>query len=104
MLTRGAGLGGRIEIVCGDALALPFADDSFDVAWTQAVGQNIADKRALHRSTGAGRPPGGRVAMFEIVAGPGGRSSIQSRGPTATEQSSCRPPKSCASCSTDEGR
>ncbi|MGZ4245126.1 MAG: methyltransferase domain-containing protein [Solirubrobacteraceae bacterium] len=71
-LTRGAGLSDRVRVVCGDALELPFDDDSFDLAWTQAVAQNIADKERLVAELARVVMPGGRVAMFEIVAGPGG--------------------------------
>jgi SAM-dependent methyltransferase len=71
-LTRGAALSGRVRVVCGDALEVPFADASFDVAWTQAVAQNIADKERLVAELARVVVPGGRVAMFEIVAGPGG--------------------------------
>lgn len=72
LLTRGAGLVDRIEIVCGDALDLPFADHSFDLAWMQAVSQNIADKPRLVSELARVVRPGGRVALFEVVAGPGG--------------------------------
>src|SRR5437764_6910555 len=44
LLVRGTGLADRVEIVGGDALAMPFADARFDLVWTQAVSQNIADK------------------------------------------------------------
>jgi SAM-dependent methyltransferase len=71
-LTRGAGLADRVRVVHGDALALPFEDASFDLAWTQAVAQNIADKERLVAELARVVAPGGRVAMFEIVAGPGG--------------------------------
>jgi MPBQ/MSBQ methyltransferase len=72
MLTRGAGLGDQVRIVTGDALALPFEDGSFDVAWTQAVGQNIADKPRFVAELARVVAPGGRVAAFELVSGPGG--------------------------------
>jgi MPBQ/MSBQ methyltransferase len=71
-LTRGAGLADRVEIVCGDALALPFADQSFDLAWTQAVIQNIADKPQFISEIARVVRPGGRAALFEVAAGPGG--------------------------------
>jgi len=71
-LTRGAGLSRRVRVVCGDALNLPFADATFDLSWTQAVAQNIADKERLIAELARVVVPGGRVAMFEIVAGPGG--------------------------------
>lgn len=72
MLTRGTGLADRVEVVCGDALALPFDDQSFDLVWTQALSQNIADKGRLVAELARVVRPGGRVAMFELVAGPGG--------------------------------
>lgn len=72
LLTRGAGLADRVTVVCADALALPFVDGSFDVAWSQAVSQNIADKQRFFAEAARVVRPGGQVALFEIVAGPGG--------------------------------
>jgi SAM-dependent methyltransferase len=72
LLTRGAGLADRVEIVCGDALAPPFPDHSFDLAWTQALIQNVADKSRLIAELARVVRPGGRVVMFEIVTGPAG--------------------------------
>ncbi len=72
LLTRGAGLVDRVAVVCGDARALPFEDASFDLAWSQAVSQNIADKRPFITEATRVVRPGGRVALFEVVAGPGG--------------------------------
>lgn len=72
LLTRGAGLADRVQIVCGDALALPFGDHGFDMAWTQALIQNVADKEQLIAELARVVRPGGRVAMFEVLAGPRG--------------------------------
>ncbi len=72
VLTRAAGLTDRVKIVRGDALALPFADQSFDLAWTQALLQNIGDKPQLIAELARVVRPGGRVALFEVVAGPEG--------------------------------
>ena len=72
LLTRGAGLADRVQIVCDDALALPFPDHSFDLAWTQALIQNVSDKAQLIAEMARVVRPGGRLAMFELVAGPGG--------------------------------
>jgi MPBQ/MSBQ methyltransferase len=72
VLTSGAGLADRVEIVCADALDIPFPDASFDLVWTQAVSQNIADKRRFMDELARVVTPGGRVALFELVAGPGG--------------------------------
>jgi ubiquinone/menaquinone biosynthesis C-methylase UbiE len=72
LLTRGAGLADRVTVVCGDARTLPFKDASFDLAWSQAVSQNVADKQRLIAEAARVVRPGGRVALFEVVAGPGG--------------------------------
>jgi SAM-dependent methyltransferase len=72
LLTRGAGLADRVTVVCGDAQALPFEDASFDLAWSQAVSQNVADKQRFIAEAARVVRPGGRVALFEVVAGPGG--------------------------------
>ncbi len=72
LLTRGAGLADRVTVVCGDAMALPFEDASFDLAWSQAVSQNVADKQRFIAEAARVVRPGGRVALFEVVAGPGG--------------------------------
>jgi SAM-dependent methyltransferase len=71
-LCERSSLGHRVTVVTGDARELPFADGSFDVAWTQAVLQNIADKELVTREIRRVLKPGGRYAFFEIVAGPGG--------------------------------
>jgi SAM-dependent methyltransferase len=72
LLTRGAGLADRVTVVCADALALPFEDASFDLVWSQAVNQNVFDKRRCIAEAARVIRPGGGVALFEVVAGPGG--------------------------------
>ncbi len=72
ILTRGTGLEDRVSVVRGDALSLPFADETFDIVWTQALSQNIFDKRRFISELARVLRPGGRVAMFELVTGPGG--------------------------------
>jgi ubiquinone/menaquinone biosynthesis C-methylase UbiE len=69
-LTRRVGLTDRVEIRQGDALAMPFADESFDVAWTQHVSMNIEDKRGLFGEMRRVTRRGGRLAFFDILAGP----------------------------------
>jgi MPBQ/MSBQ methyltransferase len=73
MLTLGAGLADRVGVVCGDALDLPFGDETFDLAWSQAVSQNISDKQRFVSEMARVIRPGGRLALFEVLAGPGGR-------------------------------
>lgn len=69
-LTARSGLAGQIDIVQGDILDLPFPAGTFDVAWSQHVAMNIADKAALYRSLRGALRPGGRLAFFDVVAGP----------------------------------
>ena len=69
LLNRLTGLDGLIEVHRGSALDMPFADDSFDVAWMQNVGMNIADKRTLYAEIGRVLKPGGRYAFQEMAAG-----------------------------------
>ena len=63
------GLAHQVEIVYGDATALPFPAGSFNVAWTQHAAMNIADKAGLYRSLRRAVKPGGRLALFDVVGG-----------------------------------
>ena len=74
LLNRLTGLDDRIEVHQGSALDMPFADDSFDVAWMQNVGMNIADKRKLYGEIYRVLKPGGRFAFQEMAAGEGALS------------------------------
>ncbi len=69
-LTRRVGLADLVEIRQGDALDLPVPDASFDVAWTQHVSMNIADKAAMFAEMRRALRPGGRLAFFDLLAGP----------------------------------
>jgi len=69
LLNRLTGLEDRIEVRQGSALDMPFRDDSFDVAWMQNVGMNIADKRKLYAEIHRILKPGGRFAFQEMAAG-----------------------------------
>jgi SAM-dependent methyltransferase len=69
-LTARMGLSGQVTFHYGQALALPFADGSFDLVWTQNSGMQIADKEQLYRGFFRVLRPGGRLAQVEPIAGP----------------------------------
>lgn len=69
-LTRRVGLDDRARFHVGDATATPFEDGTFDVAWSQHVAMNIEDKAGLYREARRLVRPGGRLALFDIMAGP----------------------------------
>lgn len=72
MLTRLTGLTGKVGYRRGNALDLPFEDRSFDVVWSQNASMNIADRNRLYAEMHRVLKPGGRLALQEVVAGPGG--------------------------------
>ena len=72
MLTQRTGLTARVRSMAGDATALPFDDRSFDIAWTQHVAMNIADRAGLYAGVYRVLVPGGRFAMYDVIAGDAG--------------------------------
>lgn len=66
------GLGGKIDFRHGSALAMPFESGAFDLAWTEHVQMNIADKRAFYGEIARVLKRGGRLAFHEIFQGVGG--------------------------------
>lgn len=69
LLNRLTGLEDRVTVYESSALDQPFDDDSFDAAWMQNVGMNIADKRKLYEEVYRVLKPGGRFAFQEMMAG-----------------------------------
>lgn len=61
-------LADRVTVVQGDGRTLPFQDRSFDLAWTQAVWQSVEDKASLCAEIHRVLRPGGRLALFEVIA------------------------------------
>ena len=74
-----ADLGERIALMQGDALSLPFADDSFDAA-SMAFGiRNIPDKIGALREMARVVVPGGKVMILEMCFTPNWFSSLMYR-------------------------
>ena len=71
-LARRAGLVGQVEFKQGSALNLPFADGSFDLAWSQNVAMNIADRPRYYAEMRRVLRPGGRLAIQDVTQGPAG--------------------------------
>ena len=67
MLDRARRKAPELEWVRGDALALPFADESFDAATVGFGIRNVADLEAGLRELARVLRPGGRLAVLEIT-------------------------------------
>ncbi|MGH6932438.1 MAG: class I SAM-dependent methyltransferase [Dongiaceae bacterium] len=68
-LSARVGMAARVEFLKASALALPLANASVDVAWTQHVAMNIADKPRLYDELYRVLRAGGRLAIHEIFTG-----------------------------------
>jgi sarcosine/dimethylglycine N-methyltransferase len=66
------GLGDLISVRQADVTELPFDDGTFDVAISQHVQMNVADKARLYSETRRVLKDGGRLALWDITIGAGG--------------------------------
>jgi len=66
-LTARVGLSGRVTCREGNALALPFADGSFDGAYTIHVAMNIADKATMIREARRVLKPGATFGVYDVM-------------------------------------
>ena len=63
VLSDAQGLGGRLKFEVADALAMPFADNSFDLVWSMESGEHMPDKRQFVSELTRVCKPGGRVLV-----------------------------------------
>jgi SAM-dependent methyltransferase len=68
-LNRLVGLDNRISVHQGDVTRFPFADNTFDVAISQHVQMNVADKARLYSETRRVLSTHGRLALWDITIG-----------------------------------
>jgi ubiquinone/menaquinone biosynthesis C-methylase UbiE len=66
-LTRRCGLADKAAFQQGSALALPFADASFEAATLIHVGMNIGDKARLFAEAKRVLKPGGRFGIYDVM-------------------------------------
>jgi ubiquinone/menaquinone biosynthesis C-methylase UbiE len=63
------GLGQYINFKQGNALEMPFENQTFNVVWTQHATMNIADKKQLYTEIYRVLKPGGKLVFHDIMAG-----------------------------------
>lgn len=67
VLTERCGMAAQVSFRQASALALPFADQSFDRATLIHVGMNIEDKARLFAEARRVLKPGGRFGLYEVM-------------------------------------
>ena len=71
-LSEWVGLGDKISLHHGSALAMPLPDASFDAAYMMHVGMNIEDKERLALEVARLLRPGGVFGIYDVMrTGPG---------------------------------
>jgi tocopherol O-methyltransferase len=58
-----AGLGARVEFAVANALAMPFADNSFDLVWSLESGEHMPDKQQFLQECCRVLRPGGKLIL-----------------------------------------
>jgi SAM-dependent methyltransferase len=72
MLAERTRLASKVAYRHGDALAMPFVAQSFDVVWSQSLAMNIRDRQRLYGEIRRVLKPSGCFAFSDVVSGFGG--------------------------------
>jgi SAM-dependent methyltransferase len=75
-LARRTGLAGSIAYRVASALAMPFADATFDAALTLHVAMNIKDRSGLYRETARVLKPGAVFCVYDVMKGANDRLKL----------------------------
>lgn len=102
-LTGLVGLVSQAAFCQGDALAMPFADGTFDVVWSQNAVMNVANKKALYQEMFRVLKPGGRLALEAAFAGPVPGLVVPTFWASSTAISHLQPPEQCREMLTEVG-
>lgn len=102
-LNAAVGLGDMIDVRVADVTELPFDPGSFDVVVSQHVQMNIPDKRALYAEARRVLCAGGRLALWDVTAGPAGPLHLPVPWATSSGQSHLVTPERLADLLGDAG-
>ncbi len=69
-LSARVGLADRTSYKQGSALEIPFADNNFDMVWTEHVQMNIKNKQTFYKEIKRVLKPGGQLAFHDVFEGP----------------------------------
>jgi len=86
-LTRQLGLTERVAFIQADAAHLPLTDGAFDAVWTQHTAMNIPHKAGFYGEIRRVLKPGGQLALYDVLAGPGGEPHYPVPWASRAEQS-----------------
>lgn len=102
-LNDALGLSDMIDVRVADVTELPFEAASFDVVVSQHVQMNVADKRRLYAEARRVLAPGGRLALWDVTAGPGGPLHLPVPWASSPEQSHLVTPERLAELLAEAG-
>lgn len=68
-LTHLVGLTDHVELLHGNALAIPYEDETFDIVWTEHAQMNIEDKHRFYSEISRVLKPRGRLFFHDIFQG-----------------------------------